>query len=522
VLLLRTLQSSNKKIDPPTLGHLGKDAYHGDDLGYARKAGINIEKNGGHVPYVIEAHVSCEKVDKRADSDVDYHLTVNRSRTTAELSGWRQDDSFVIKGCGLLWLIQASAGKYEVDISVITPHLALTTDGKSPDLTPYHDTIAETAGKAMRSAHKKMDRPDRMSTKGALWHCALASYQRASGDGQFSPSSRQVFYQARPTILRLTGTNKLDSNYITQTLIPAFEYEHSEDTAEWDITYDARGHLIEPHTMHKVGLGTIEVRGYLDRLDDNRSQEPVRKLDGGVGYLTTGPRHRYRNLLFLEKEGFNKQLQQAKVGERYDLAIMSTKGMSNIAARKLADDLVGSGEVDRILVAHDFDISGFGIFHTLTASTNRHRYKHDVQFVDIGLRLTDVEAMGLQAEPVDIKHWEADAARMASRGVTKAELAFLKDQRVELNAMSAPQFIEWIERKLVENDVIKVVPPDDVLLEHAAWLMERREAQKALDAMPKYVMPPLDFDLKAEIAKLLRSRPELSWDLAVASIIPQE
>jgi hypothetical protein len=40
--------------------------------------------------------------------------------------------------------------------------------------------------------------------------------------------------------------------------------------------------------------------------------------------------------------------------------------------------------------------------------------------------------------------------------------------------------------------------------------------------MPKYVMPPLNFDLKAEIAKLLQSKPALSWDLAVASIIPQE
>ena len=62
--------------------------------------------------------------------------------------------------------------------------------------------------------------------------------------------------------------------------------------------------------------------------------------------------------------------------------------------------------------------------------------------------------MNLESEPVAIENWEADAARLRERGVTEDELAFMAPndeghgQRVELNAMTAPQFIAFLERKL--------------------------------------------------------------------------
>src|SRR3954466_5200001 len=75
--------------------------------------------------------------------------------------------------------------------------------------------------------------------------------------------TRQVYYAARPTILTMTGNDKLASNYFTQTILPRYLDEHPEKTAAWDIVYDARGHLTEPHTGRLVALGTLDVRGYL-------------------------------------------------------------------------------------------------------------------------------------------------------------------------------------------------------------------------------------------------------------------
>ena len=81
-------------------------------------------------------------------------------------------------------------------------------------------------------------------------------------------------------------------------------------------------------------------------------------------------KNRYRNVLFLEKEGFNDLLAAAEIAERFDLAIMSTKGYSSTAART-----VGRGARRRsIFVLHDFDKDGLGICYTLHHDTIRYQF----------------------------------------------------------------------------------------------------------------------------------------------------
>ena len=76
------------------------------------------------------------------------------------------------------------------------------------------------------------------------------------------------------------------------------------------MTYDARGNLIEPHTGVQVGLGTLEVREYLnDRAAWARA--PRSPWSTTAVENTVGPENRYRTVLFVEKEGFHRQIQQA-------------------------------------------------------------------------------------------------------------------------------------------------------------------------------------------------------------------
>ena len=67
-------------------------------------------------------------------------------------------------------------------------------------------------------------------------------------------------------------------------------------------------------------------------------------------------------MLFVEKEGFHRQIQQAQIQERFDVMLMKQQGMSVVASRRLLDDLaarVAAGRIDKVLVAHDFDIAGW-------------------------------------------------------------------------------------------------------------------------------------------------------------------
>src|SRR5262249_1533308 len=96
--------------------------------------------------------------------------------------------------------------------------------------------------------------------------------------------------------------------------------------------YDARGSFIEPHTDREVAIGTLEVRNYLQRRVAKKTE--LGGLREEPPFPTYGPENRYRAILFIEKEGFHPLLRAAQIAERFDIAIMSTKGMSTTAARQ--------------------------------------------------------------------------------------------------------------------------------------------------------------------------------------------
>jgi hypothetical protein len=206
----------------------------------------------------------------------------------------------------------------------------------------------------------------------------------------------------------------------------------------------------------------------------------------GRGARRADRRRRRRSSRFIEKEGFDPLLQQARIAERFDIAIMSTKGMSVTAARMLLDRL--APKIDRLFVLHDFDISGFSIAGTLTADGRRYIYDNAVDMVDLGLRLPDVLAMDLQLEPVMIEGGlDARAETLRDHGASEAEIAFLlgtdgaQPRRVELNAMTSRQFVDFLDRKLAEAGVEKVVPEADIIEQHARRLVQQTLTEEALD-----------------------------------------
>ena len=139
-----------------------------------------------------------------------------------------------------------------------------------------------------------------------------------------------------------------------------------------------------------------QVRQYVG--DRPKLGDPV-EIDPDQLYPTKGPEHRYGTVLFVEKEGFDPIFEAAHIADRFDVAIMCTKGMSTTSARLLLDRLVDRG-VEKILVLHDFDISGFSICGTLGTDSGRYIFDNDVPIIDIGLRLSDVDELGLLSRAV--------------------------------------------------------------------------------------------------------------------------
>jgi hypothetical protein len=418
---------------------------------------------------------------------------------------------------------------YSIVLSLITPYLRLTGDGKAPFLGHFARAIEEAVRVAAGQAYRNMVRPaGQMSIVEAAGRVMAEAYLKASDDGTLPAKARQVMYAARGKILELTGLKKFDDKYFTQFLLPDYLQAHPEETASWDIIYDARGNLVEPHTGRRVPLGTLQVREYLGE----RPARPGRpKVMANGLYPTTGPQHRYKNLLFIEKEGFEELFDAVQLAERYDLAVMSTKGMSVIAARSLIDKLAPC--FDNVLVLHDLDVSGFSILGTLGTDSRRYIFDSDLsgKIHDIGLRLEDVEAMGLDPETVEVRNRAARRETLARHGATDEEIDFLAPedqsedcQRIELNAMTSRQLVDFVEEKLQEHGVEKIIPGGDVLLAHARHRVEARLsgellAQHAEEIASRAAAQELPDDLAEKVAELLGGEPELSWDQALARLV---
>jgi len=396
------------------------------------------------------------------------------------------------------------------------------------DISKAMASVAKDWKKAKRQADKedrvrsrdltrmRTYKPPRTSIKDAAYHVMERAYLKASAGGTLPANARQIMYAARPMVLEMIGECWGDSSYFTQTLLPDYMRLHGP---RWDVVYDARGHLREPHTGRSLGLGTLEVRGYVG--DWGADPEIPKKHELSHLVPTVGPGLRYKYVLFVEKEGFNELWRAVNLSERFDLAIMSTKGMSVTAARRLVDEL--SGNDVTTLVLRDFDKAGFSIVDTLRRSSRRYMFRNVAKVRDLGFRLEDVEALGLQSEPVTYTRKDP-RLNLRRRGATEAECAFLvrgrhgygggdwHGERVEINAATSDQLVSWLEGKL--ENLGRLVPDDDVLeqaYKRALWL---RDVQQAVDeANRRYdgtdvVVPD---DLREQIEKGLDGAAK-SWD----------
>jgi hypothetical protein len=365
----------------------------------------------------------------------------------------------------------------------------------------------------------RMTKEPRTSQKEAAWQVMAECYAAASGGKRNLPTkARQIYYSARPKIMELTDDKHLAYNYFSQVLLPNYIEEHPEGTKHWNVVYDSRGSFEEPHTNRRIGCGTIEVANYLQAMKEPcfRSAE---FSDAEVDII--GPSGNIAGVLFCEKEGFGPLFKAVDLANRFDLMIISTKGQSVTAARRLIDHICGRYGLPLFALV-DFDVAGFAIRATLQRDTRRYQFSHAFEVVDLGLRLEDID--GLEREPAAATKTDEATLRtqLAENDATPEEIEILLEERVELNAMTSDALVEMIERKLKDYGLKKVIPADDVLAEtyrafHRSNQLREKfeeiedEFEETVIAAPK--------TLRKRIAKILKEHPELRWDEALQLVL---
>jgi hypothetical protein len=381
--------------------------------------------------------------------------------------------------------------------------------------------------KALRRS-EAWSKPTRVTVKSAAYQFMEKAYMLASGNNTYPAHARQVMYAARDYIQSKTG-RPFDDAYFTQTLLPDFIKENPESTKGWDVVFDARGHLWEPHTEREVPLGTVDVRDYLSNATSPVPLDDLATDRVSSHYPTHGPRARYSALLFIEKEGFMPLFRKIRLAERYDIAIMSTKGLSNTSSRSLVDTLCGQAGIP-LLVLHDFDKSGLSILGTLHQDTRRFSFANEIRIMDLGIRLADAKENDLKSE--ECYHTENPTFNLRKNGATDEEIEVLRGKatsdgycgrRVELNAFASDKFVSWIEAKLNQHGVKKLVPDQSTLEDAFRRATAAKYMNDQLDEIEKEAAKhakdiAIPADLSAQVERKLGRDRAIPWDVAVADI----
>jgi DNA topoisomerase VI subunit B len=551
--LLTAMQAESRLVKPDALGVLGEahlSTWLERDAGVGRES-VRYKKVDGladGLPFVLEVAFGVYRGDC---DEFPRSLAVGLNWTPALASPLAE--------------LTQMLGEYRVDgsdpvavaVHLACPRLDFTDRGKSrlalPD--PIRAALSraiDATCKAWKQKKRQADQQDRVrereldelrraqrretwSLKEAAYAVMKDAYEKASenllGGPRYPANARQIMYKARPGVLALTGGKSWkNSQYFTQTLLINYIDDHPTETAAWDVVFDDRGHFTEPHTGRSIGLGTLAVRQYtgLWRQDIDDMVDPELTFDVG----THGPANRYRYALFIEKEGFAPLLKSAQIAERYDLAIFSTKGLPVTASRQLAERLAEQGVT--ILVLHDFDKAGFSILHSLSQDNHRYQYRTRPRVIDLGLRLADVQGLGLESERVEYKDKADPAINLARNGAKPDELRYLVKgrqwsaggywgERVELNAMTSAQFITWLEAKLEKVGVQKVVPTGEALKNAHRKAARHIAVQKAIDkalAELEDTPPPMPDDLEDRIRQAVTGTAE-PWEDILLRIVDE-
>lgn len=487
--LLLAARDTVRPVSADRLGSVGPDQFPGS---YAKATGT-IQSGAvepcAEFPYLVEAWA-------RTSLDTQLTFCVNRTPVTGQIDVSRDKRDIDFFGCGLAHAI-ASAPKEQdflIRVNLITPFMPITSDGKEPNLKPFLTAIQNAVAKAVRKATRPSGK-DRRSQKDIVLDNLGDAIADVSGEEGYRFNARQLFYALRPIVMQECGEELKLGNFTS--IIDGYESENGEIPLMYR---EPRGSISHPHRGETITLGTLMVEEY------------------------ERPAWNFNKLVYIEKEGANEALKEAGWLERHDCAVMSSKGFSSRAARDLIDKLVEHNEPVDVFCVHDADAYGSMIYQTLQEAT-KARGARKITIINLGLEPWEAVNMGLDVETVEEgRRHKAVADYVLDRDDGDDWKEWLQTHRVELNAMTTPQFIEWLDAKMAEHGSGKLIPPEDVLTSELAKSLDAKvradlteqilregDFESRVTSTIADIATPTAPELIKDIQKLFKREPKSAW-----------
>ncbi len=510
--LLAAAQAATKPPKARALRPLGKDAVVSGGYGIAEGTFVEgVHAPRAEIPFLCEAWVDAFFPEEQADP-LTGALYMNRTRAPAPYIGnvWDARLDLTISGTAVRVPIPAGP-HYSVHVNITSPMFRLVSDGKTPDVRPFRDALAEAIGKAAKQAgrdiaaqmnaeqkladaHRQQQQREeaqekRLSDREARQHrLSLLAAQKAErkalptirevvlellpGAIEIESASgllfntRRLVYRIRDKVQQRTG-RELTQGYFDDLLT---QIEAKQGDLHPLLIREARGNYSIPHTLDDaIPLGTQSVRTF---------QRPA---------------WTFNKVVAIEKEDLRLMLRQAGWDQRHDAFLTSSKGFNTRASRDLIDKIADTTEPVQVFSVHDGDWAGTLIQDTLQNATLA-RGARKIEIVDLGLHPWEGIALGLSVEKVPISYTKSDQpARRAVGAYIRARTDrapngetwedWLQHSRIELNAFTSAELIKWLDGKMAEVGAGKLIPPDDILADGFGERVRARAEQAVAEAI---------------------------------------
>ena len=401
-------------------------------------------------------------------------------------------------------------------IHVANPRVQYADRGKSlivgsctSDIEKAIDSVGKSWTKQRKaeerhaSACKRRDqiyRPRSKDIKEICFENMEKAYMRASDDGSLPTPWRQVGYVMRQIVdahpqasrpLKLTTFKQYIDEYL-ETYEPGWTSSAAPRRVQGAAHRPSRSGDVDDGRPQLPGRrpASLQARRPRVTLPDARLAQPIRR----------DPDLRER------RRGFDELFAAARIPARYDIALMSTKGISVRAARALAQ-----GADVPFFTLHDFDKNGFVLPGTFPGA------------IDLGLRIDDIDEYDLEAEEQKHENPTKDRLNLLKNGATEDEADFIAfgGQRVELNMFTARDLVNYVAGKLDEHGVEKVIPDDATLAQAWARAHDVRRVNGAIDSLysgPRITLkgfyadvPPMPDQLRARIKNEFTKDRTQTW-----------
>jgi len=498
-LMRQAMQGESKPVQPKALGAIGEAGL---------LARLNVDRHWykqvssmiGNLPYVFEILI--------AESEIatGYYFGVNHSPTFGDFLRQSPIKAGELNGVGITGALAEIVGNEQhiVVVHLIGVGLPFLDRGKSNLSLPSEmvENIAGAVWSAAKTLHKEYkarlkdaakagrDQDARVkasenkaSIKDAVLEVLPDAIQAATDNERLPANVRALYYKVRDAIQQYTP-KELDYGYFSQTILIEYWQEFGRNPLIYN---DPRGVLYAPHSESILQLGTLEV----DRF--------------------TFPGHEYNKVLYIEKKGLWHTLKAANLHKKYDMAVIAGEGYASEAIRVLLEK-AQAGQDYTIFVLHDADPDGYNIARTIQDSTKRMP-DHNIEVIDLGLNIQDAIDIKLSSETytrkkelvrnLDFNEIESEyfGGKFQSSGTKISWIC----QRVELNAMSAGQLVDYVDQgisRAIDAQSLdkKVIPPEEVLIDKANELFKHGLDIKVDQAISQLLKVG---DLKAKLLEIV-------------------